>query len=402
MARKIGVLKDEQFVVTISTGLLSSVPRNAEMGDQVGEFTVQTTHAGRIIDNEHGRSGPSGDKPLKNKLRPRRIGTKTNWDVINQLYNPLENREREIMGVPLTKINAGRSPMEQTAEYDRRRVLTPDGDGTFSDNDWGFSRNYKGDTGDYRRMGSPRQRNSRPNDIEKAVYQGDQLFPFLFEADETNNNGLRDVIYLQGTLISLNEQFTSQWSNQLYFGRTEQVYLYSVTERAIDISFTVFANSRDELPHVKDRVQWFAQHQYPTVEEHQRNLGVQRLNQGPIVRMTIGDLYYRLPGIIQSVTLNWDRLGQGGGIWELDVGKRMPIACDITIRFTVLHEEMPHANKDFYPALFDEARTPMRQSLSPLNSSSGPGGMTPAYARRFRIRGRASSDPIISSAVRGA
>ena len=66
--------------------------------------------------------------------------------------------------------------------------------------------------------------------------------------------------------------------------------------------------------------------------------------------MTVGDLYVGLPGYIQSLTYDWNALGQGGK-WEMTQGIRIPMACKIQMSYMVIHDDNPDRNYNFYSGM---------------------------------------------------
>jgi hypothetical protein len=64
--------------------------------------------------------------------------------------------------------------------------------------------------------------------------------------------------------------------------------------------------------------------------------------------MTIGDMFSNLTGFIRSLSFDWNYLGPGGK-WEITQGLRIPMACTVSMNFTVMHDDMPDRNFALYP-----------------------------------------------------
>ena len=179
----------------------------------------------------------------------------------------------------------------------------------------------------------------------------EQLFPFMFETVNKKGSGLvgrefKQYAYFQATLQSLNESYAPAWSSKHFFGRTEQIHTYTMTERTLDLSFVIFATEIRRLQNLYERVSWLAQQTYPSYDQDNR------LKSGPLIRMTIGDMFSQLTGFIRSLSFDWNHLGPGGK-WEITQGLRIPMSCTVTMNFTVMHDVMPDRNYAFYPGMLE-------------------------------------------------
>jgi len=190
-------------------------------------------------------------------------------------------------------------------------------------------------------------------DSQANLLANQQYFPFLFETanrskdpytGETKSDTFEQFAYFQGTLSQLSEQFSPSWSSSHYSGRSEEVHTYEKSSRNLDMRFVVFANSVREQQNVYERVNWLAQQVYPLYDTHPA-----KINGGPIIRITIGDMYKRVSGFIRSLSFNWDFLGPNK--WQIQRGLRMPMACEISISFQVIHDRQPDRDTNFYQGL---------------------------------------------------
>ena len=147
---------------------------------------------------------------------------------------------------------------------------------------------------------------------------------------------------MQATIQSLGESYTPTWQSKHFFGRSEQLHTYTFTDRTIDISFVVFADSMRKLQNVYERVLWLAQQCYPDYNDKNR------IGSGPIIAMRVGDLFQYKAGFIRSLSYDWNYLGGGAGKWELTKGVRMPQACNVSMSYQVIHERVPDRDFNFY------------------------------------------------------
>jgi len=177
----------------------------------------------------------------------------------------------------------------------------------------------------------------------------EQYFPFLFETENRTSNSsesFEQMCYLQATLDNINESYNPAWQQKHFFGRTEQISTYTYTDRVLDLSFSVVANTIRQLQNLHERVSWLAQQTYG-----QYNINavgqVSKLGAGPLIKMTIGDMFVGLGGYIQSLSYDWNFLGAGGK-WEITEGLRIPMGCKVSMSFKVLHDDLPDRNYALY------------------------------------------------------
>ena len=174
-----------------------------------------------------------------------------------------------------------------------------------------------------------------------VVGQGErQYFPFTFSTVNKKNQRVQ-LCTLQATIQSLGESYTPTWQSKHFFGRSEQIHTYTFTDRTIDLSFVIFADSMRQLQNVYERVLWLSQQCYPDYNSNDR------ISSGPIIAIRIGDLFQYKAGFIRSLSYDWNFLGPGGK-WELTRGSRMPQACNVTMSYQIIHEKVPDRDYNFY------------------------------------------------------
>ena len=179
------------------------------------------------------------------------------------------------------------------------------------------------------------------SNAQEVIGMGEgQYFPFTFSTVNKKNSRLQ-VCTLQATMQTLGESYTPTWQSKHFFGRSEQVHTYTFTDRTIDISFVIFADSMRQLQNVYERVLWLAQQCYPDYSSKDR------IGSGPIIAMRVGDLFQYKAGFIRSLSYDWNFLGAGGK-WELTQGMRMPQGCNVTMSYQIIHEKVPDRDYNFY------------------------------------------------------
>ena len=153
----------------------------------------------------------------------------------------------------------------------------------------------------------------------------------------------KQFAFFQATLGSISESYNPTWSSKHFFGRTEQIHSYTMTDRTLEISFTITVDEIRKLQHLYERVLWLAQQTYASYDENGR------MKAGPIIKMSIGDMFSNMTGFIRSLSYDWNYLGSTSPKWEITQGLRIPMACSVSLSFTVMHDVLPDRNHNFYP-----------------------------------------------------
>ena len=193
------------------------------------------------------------------------------------------------------------------------------------------------------------------------------LVKFRIGAIRNSSPSEKDYVNFRAFIDSFSDQYNASWSPQQYMGRGEKFYKYDNFERSINMSFTVAAQSVEEIMIMYKKLNFLTSNLAPDYT----NAGYMA---GPLVQLTLGGWCYELPGFISSITLDvpqespWEigipNVGRGttsaGGITYRDPKvKEMPMICKVTgLTFTPIH--------NFRPA---------KQTLN-----SGAGGMSPKKA----------------------
>jgi hypothetical protein len=182
---------------------------------------------------------------------------------------------------------------------------------------------------------------------ESFGHAENQFFPFMFETLNRGGGGdFKQYAFFQAAINQLQESFQPTWSSKSFFGRTEKIHTYTETDRVIDLQFVVFAASMRELQNLYERTVWLAQQTYGSFDIDSEN-NISRLKSGPLLQVTIGDLFSRAPGFIRNLSYNWD-FGGAGGKWELTKGLRTPVILQVSMSYQIIHAALPDRNFDFY------------------------------------------------------
>ena len=167
----------------------------------------------------------------------------------------------------------------------------------------------------------------------------DDLIKFVFEAISNDDPSYSMALFFRAFLIAgITDNNTAQLNAFKYQGRGENFYTYQGFDRSIGFSFRVAAGSRDELRPLYNKVNSLISQVYPDYSPKQ---GIMR---APLVRITIGDYLYRVPGFLESVNITVDN----NYPWEVNLEKsevgdiaQLPQVMDIAISFKPIMDILP-------------------------------------------------------------
>jgi hypothetical protein len=173
------------------------------------------------------------------------------------------------------------------------------------------------------------------------------LIKFGFECID-NDNPLASIFlqfraYLDGGISDSNQ---GEWNSFRYIGRGEEFFTYQGFTRTITFAFKIAAQSSEELLPIYDKINYLMSQVYP---DYSSKTNIMR---APVVRLTIGDYLYRVPGILQNVNLQVDQ-ATSWEIRQLDEKKRimlgeLPQQLSVNVTFKPIMDELPKRSKGVY------------------------------------------------------
>jgi hypothetical protein len=153
-------------------------------------------------------------------------------------------------------------------------------------------------------------------------------FECISNDDPTQSTFLQFRAYLTSGISDSNQ---ASWANIKYIGRGEDFFTYQGFTRSISFSFRVAAQSEAELKPIYNKLNFLVSQVYP---DYSLTKGIMR---GSVVKLTIGDYFYRMPGILESVNLS---MGQETS-WDITDGQQLPHFVDVNISFKPILNELP-------------------------------------------------------------
>jgi hypothetical protein len=125
------------------------------------------------------------------------------------------------------------------------------------------------------------------------------LVKFAFETINNNNTSATTATFFRAFLTGYNDNHNAEWAASRYTGRGENFYTYQGFDRVVNFNFKVAAQSKQEMRFLYRKLNYLLSTLYPDYNSS----GFMR---GNITKLTIGDLFVRTPGIIESLQLNVD------------------------------------------------------------------------------------------------
>ena len=165
------------------------------------------------------------------------------------------------------------------------------------------------------------------------------LIRFRIEAIDTDKPQEADTMVFRAFLDSFKDNYSATWNSFNYNGRGEDFYTYNKFKRKISFGFKVAAQSRHEMMPLYRKLNFLVSNVAPEYK-------VTRMR-GGFIRLTIGSMIDRIPGILNTVNLGW----KTNYPWDIAIdspegGKDanmmvMPHVLDVAVNFTPVHNFLP-------------------------------------------------------------
>lgn len=215
--------------------------------------------------------------------------------------------------------------------------------------------------------------------LVKGAEETRDLIKFRFNiiSPEEDNN---TYIHFRAFLDSFDDSFTGNWNSFNYVGRGEQFHTYNTFNRGINLSFKIAAQTRWEMRPLYQKIVTLASTTAPTYSG-------QGYMRGTIVRLTVGDYLYEMPGFINSVNYSWQNDypweialnnpegSEAGAASQADTDQQeLPMVLNCSVSFTPIHTFIPQTG--LYHYITTDVATKgneNRKLFFTKGTSSGPG-----------------------------
>ena len=178
-----------------------------------------------------------------------------------------------------------------------------------------------------------------PWEVTDTKEDTQDLIKFVFEAISNDAPTYSTAIFFRAFLTAgITDNNSAQLNAFKYIGRGENFYTYQGFDRTIGFSFRVAAQSREELRPLYNKLNMLMSQVYPDYSPKQ---GIMR---APVIRVTIGDYLYRVPGFLESVNFTVDN----NTPWEINLENdqsgniaQLPQVVDVSISFKPILDVLP-------------------------------------------------------------
>tara|TARA_Y100001972_G_scaffold74460_1_gene90535 strand:- start:820 stop:2886 length:2067 start_codon:yes stop_codon:yes gene_type:complete len=182
----------------------------------------------------------------------------------------------------------------------------------------------------------------------QATHTGDKndLVKFSMGYVQNNNSGNTNFMNFRAFLGEFTDSYTSDWGETQYVGRADKFYNYKGFSREIQISWTVFAQSKAELIPMYKKLNFLASGCAPSYSTG-------GFMQGNLMRLTVGGYLFNQLGFIKGITYTvptectWEIAIDNAGGSDSSV-KELPHMIKVSgFTFTPIQEFVPRiANPD--------------------------------------------------------
>ncbi len=164
---------------------------------------------------------------------------------------------------------------------------------------------------------------------------------------DNDDPNLKTYIHFRALIDGMSDSYESDWSAQKFMGRAENFYNYQGFDRTFDLSWTVVAQSKQELMPMYKKLNYLASVTAPDYSP----FGYMR---GNLITLTIGGYLYEQPGIMTGITYTVPEEAP----WEIAIGvtggsdssvKEMPHMIRVTgFSFKPIQKFVPNLQKNIY------------------------------------------------------
>jgi len=264
-----------------------------------------------------------------------------------------------------------------------------------------------------------------PATTDGLANQAEAVLSFFHVPSETD-------VFFKAFITTFSENYSSDWTPDTVFGRTDPIYTFKNTTRNITLGWKIPADTIGEAYENLGRVQKLAQFLYPNYADLGSNINT--LSQSPLVRLKLMNLVssegYSLPaigtrtadaafneylsannpsqgllGVITSVTINHNLENAAAGVIQTAPNTILPKLIEVSIDFKVIHESVlgwssyEGASGNHY-GYFKDGSFPYNATLEKEESYFPIGGYDAKIAdRQAKERGREAAEQDRANAI---
>jgi len=163
------------------------------------------------------------------------------------------------------------------------------------------------------------------------------FIPFVFEVVDIDNPLASTKMVFRAYIDSITDDFSANHNSVKYSGRAEKFYTYNEFDRKINITFKIAASSRFDMEPLYRKLNYLVAQTAPNYKGTRMRT--------PYMKITVGDWFNRLPGVLSNISLNWSK----DYPWEIKYDEggqdkdmlRLPHVLDVSLSFLPIHKMRP-------------------------------------------------------------
>jgi len=178
------------------------------------------------------------------------------------------------------------------------------------------------------------------------------LVKFRIGVIDNDDPKKKTYIHFRAFINGMSDSYSSKWSGTQFVGRGEELYRYGGFSRSVSLSWTMAAQSKEELIPMYQKLNYLAS----TIAPDYSSKGYMR---GNLISLTVGGWFFEQPGFIEGISYDipddspWeialnDTIGPSGSFSD-DSVKEMPHRIEVSgFKFTPIQNFVPQIQKNSY------------------------------------------------------
>lgn len=143
---------------------------------------------------------------------------------------------------------------------------------------------------------SPIYRKNITAPVEQDSKDTRDLIKFVIESIDNGHPDQTNRMHFRAYITNFSDNIGADWNSQRYMGRGENFYTYQGFTREVGFTFKIAAQSVQEMEKLYQKLNYLASTLHPDYSPG----GFMR---GTIHQLTIGEYFYRMPGIIKTMNI---------------------------------------------------------------------------------------------------
>ena len=168
------------------------------------------------------------------------------------------------------------------------------------------------------------------------------IIKFRIEAIDNDRADYSVWMVFRAFLTQWEYGFDTSWNDFRYTGRGEKFYVYEGGSSNVSLGFRIAAQSRPEMKALYQKINYLASNTMP-------DYSLANKMRGPVMKLTVGDLMYRQPGIITGLRYSlqmdypWEiAISEPDGANSLDDDMHeLPQIMDVSMTFIPIYNFLP-------------------------------------------------------------